>query len=211
MAASTVAPPVSPDFVEAPRMKRSLLATLVALAALSAPVAAQGVPLTRFGIMGGWATPYGTVKDYAKSGWDAGVTLAIGAPLVPVSFRLDGSYATMPGKPQLGGTVTPTFNIWSATGNIVWNIIGNTLPTKVYLIGGIGYYNVQQTIAVTGVPPLPTSSAGKFGYNAGLGVRFTKFFVEARWNDIQSGLDLTAYGKGTTNLEMIPINVGILF
>jgi len=192
-------------------MKRSLLGTLVALAALSAPVAAQGVPLTRFGIMGGWATPYGTVKDYAKSGWDAGVTLAIGAPLVPVSFRVDGSYATMPGKPQLGGTVTPTFNIWSATGNIVWNIIGNTLPTKVYLIGGIGYYNVQQTIAVNGVPPLPTSSAGKFGYNAGLGVRFTKFFVEARWNTINGGLDGSAYGQSSQSLEMIPINVGFLF
>ena len=194
-------------------MKRSLFGTLAALVVLSAPMAAQGVPLTRFGIYGGWATPYGTVKDYAKSGWDAGVTLAIGAPLVPVSFRIDASYATMGGKPvTVGpGTVSETFNIYSATGNVVWTIIGNTLPTKVYLIGGIGYYNVQQTTSVTGLPAVPSFKGGKFGYNAGLGVRFTKFFVEARWNDIQSGLDLSTYGGGTTNLEMIPINVGILF
>ena len=194
-------------------MKRFLLGTLVALAAFSAPAAAQGASLLRFGIFGGWATPYGTLKDYAKSGWDAGATLAIGAPLVPVSFRVDAGYASMGGKPvTVGiGTVSQTFDIWSATGNVVWNIIGNTLPTKVYLIGGIGYYNVQQTVSVTGIPAVPNFKAGKFGYNAGLGVRFTKFFVEARWNDIQSGLDQTAYGGGTTNLEMIPINVGILF
>ena len=194
-------------------MKRSLFGALVAIAALSAPVAAQGALLYRFGILGGWATPYGTVKDYAKSGWDAGITLAIGAPLVPVSFRVDASYATMPGKPvTVGpGTVSETFNIYSATGNVVWNIIGNTLPTKVYLIGGIGYYNVQQTTSVTGLPPVPSFKAGKFGYNAGVGVRFTKFFVEARWNDVQSGLDLSAYSGGTTNLEFVPINVGILF
>jgi len=192
-------------------MKRSLLGALVALAAFWAPSAAQGASLFRFGILGGWATPYGTVKNYAKSGWDAGATLAIGAPLVPVSFRVDAGYASMGGKPQtvLTATATPTFDIWSATGNVVWNIIGNTLPTKVYLIGGVGYYNVQQTIS--GLPATPSFKAGKFGYNAGLGVRFTKFFVEARWNDIQSGLDLSAYGGGTTNLEMVPINVGILF
>ena len=192
-------------------MKRSLFGIVVALLLFAAPAAAQ----VHFGLTGGWATPYGTTKDYAKSGWDAGLTLQIGAPLVPVWFRIDGTYADMAGVTQplvVVGTGTSQFTIYGASGNVAWAFIGSTLPTKVYIIGGIGYYNVMQKIAVTNPtgPPVTLTSTN-FGYNAGLGVKFSKFFFEARWTNIDGGLDLTAYGKGKTSLEMVPINFGIVF
>ena len=193
-------------------MKRFLLCSLAVAAITATPAAAQGVPLTKFGIMGGWATPYGTLKDYANSGWDAGVTLQIGAPLVPVSFRIDATYNLMNGKTLTVGAATldNDFTVWTATGNVVWVLIGKALPTKFYIIGGIGYYNVQQKVNVTApVAANSTITSSKFGYNAGLGVRFTKLFVEARWNSVNGGL--TNSSGGTETLEFIPITVGFMF
>ncbi|HUO51097.1 MAG TPA: hypothetical protein VMT93_01145 [Gemmatimonadaceae bacterium] len=192
-------------------MKRSVLGLMLACAA-AMPAAAQGVHL---GITGGWYIPYGTVKDYATNGWDGGLTLAIGAPMVPVTFRIDGMYGTMPGKTVTVGpeTVKADFTTWSLTGNLVWTIIGKTLPTKFYLIGGIGYYNVQQKYTTSAAIPIPTVNTPAFGYNAGLGFRFTKIFIEARWTNIDGGLDLTGLtaGGGTKSLQVVPVNVGIIF
>ena len=190
-------------------MKSFVLGSLIVLAA-ALPVSAQGV---HFGITGGWYTPYGAVKDYAKSGYDGGLTLQIGAPLVPVGFRFDAMYGEMPGKSLYvaGETVKSDFTVWSATGNIVWTIFGNALPTKFYLIGGIGYYSVQQKITST-LGSVPTVTTPAFGYNAGLGFKFTKLFIEARWTNINGGLNLEAFGStGSQALQVVPINVGILF
>ena len=100
--------------------------------------------------------------------------------------------------------------MWNATANVQWVLIGKALPTKFYLIGGLGYYDVQQTVKVTSpVPISQTLNSSKFGYNAGLGVRFTKLFVEARWNTVSDGLVTTSGSK--TTLEYIPITAGIIF
>jgi opacity protein-like surface antigen len=194
-------------------MKRSVFGVLCAISAIAAPAAAQGVPLVHFGIMGGYSLPYSTLKDYASSGWGGGVTLRIGAPLVPVAFRVDATYNVMNGKTlTLPGptTVDNDFTVWNATANVEFVLIGKALPTKLYLIGGLGYYNIQQKVNVTSPVPLSTPlNSSKFGYNAGLGVRFTKLFVEARWNTVSDGLT-TSTGSKTT-LEYIPITVGLMF
>ena len=192
-------------------MKRFVLGSLFAFA-VSMPAAAQG---THLGITGGWYTPYGTVKDYANSGWNGGLTLSIGAPMVPITFRIDGTYGEMPGKTVTLGpeSVKSDFTVWGVSGNVVWTIFGKTLPTKFYLIGGIGYYNVQQKYTTSPSIPMPTVNTPAFGYNAGLGFRFTKVFVEARWTNIDGGLTLdglTASG-GSKALQVVPINVGLFF
>jgi len=192
-------------------MKRFVLGSLLVVAA-AMPAAAQG---THLGVTGGWYTPYSTVKDYANTGWDAGLTLSLGAPMVPITFRIDGMYGELPGKTiTVGpGTVKSDFTTWSVTGNVVWTIFGKTLPTKFYLIGGIGYYSVQQKYTTNPPAPVPTVNTPAFGYNAGLGFRFTKLFIEARWTNIDGGLDLTGLtaGGGTKALQVVPINVGIFF
>ena len=185
-------------------MKRFILGAAVAMAAVAAPAGAQ----VGFGIMGGLSLPYSTLKDYANSGWVGGVTLRIGAPVVPVHFRIDGTYGQMLGKTltQPGpSTVKNDFTVYSATGNVQWNALG-----PVYLIGGVGYYGVQQKFTVTS-PPLPsvTSTQSGFGYNAGIGVKLAMLFVEARWNDVSNGLVQSDGSK--TSLQYVPITVGIMF
>jgi len=190
-------------------MKRTLIASLLVLAA-ALPASAQ-----HFGLTGGWYLPYGTVKDYANSGFDGGIVLQIGAPLVPVNFRIDATYGELPGKTiDLGGgtSAKSDFTTYGASANIVWTIFGSTLPPKFYLIGGIGYYGVQQKYSVTGLPSIPSATKSAFGYNAGLGFRFTKFFIEARWTDITNGLETASLGgTGSTSLQVVPVNVGFIF
>jgi hypothetical protein len=189
-------------------MKRLVCSMLVALAAGAAPVAAQGTSLLKIGIQGGWVMPYSSAKTYLKNGYDGGLTLQIEAPLVPVGVRIDGLYTTMDGKPVTGGlTQTNSATTYSGTANIVWTVIGTGLPTKFYLIGGFGYYDVSQKITVSSVSQTVSSSG--FGYNAGLGMRFTKFFVEARWTNINGGLYLNS--TSSKSLQIVPINVGFIF
>jgi opacity protein-like surface antigen len=211
--AAHCAPPAPPVLVEVRDMKRFAIGALFAIFASAAPAVAQGVPLVHFGVMAGYALPYNTLKDYANSGWTGGVTLAIGAPLVPVSFRVDATYSDMQGKTLTEpgpSTIANDFIVWNATANVQWVLIGKALPTKFYLIGGLGYYDVQQTLKViTPVPVSQTLNSSKFGYNAGLGVRFSKLFVEARWNTVSDGLVTTSGEKKT--LEYIPITVGLMF
>jgi hypothetical protein len=197
-----------PVLAEAHSMKRIVFGSLIALATLAAPALAQGV---HFGLQGGLAYPNSTMGDYATSGWDGGIALQFGAPLVPVAFRIDGTYSQMNGKSMTfgPGTYSSDFKLASGTGNIVWTVFGTALPTKIYVIGGIGYYEVQQKVTVTGAPAVPTVTKASFGYNAGIGVRFTKLFIEARWNRISDGL---RQNDGTkTSLAFIPVNVGLLF
>ena len=191
-------------------MKRTALTTLLVLAA-ALPAAAQ----VHFGLTAGWYTPYSSTKDFAKSGYDGGIVLGIGAPVVPVSFRFDATYGEMPGKNvDVGGgaTVKSDFSVYGASGNVVWNVIGANMPTKIYLIGGVGYYKVEQKYSFNGTPPVPNVSQSAFGYNAGIGFRFTLVFIEARYTSISNGLDERAYGgSGTKALTVIPINVGVMF
>jgi hypothetical protein len=191
-------------------MKRIAFTALLVFAA-ALPATAQ----VHFGITGGWYTPYSSTKDFAKTGYDGGILLGFGAPVVPVSFRVDGNYAEMPGQSIscCGGTVKSDFTIYSATGNIVWTIFGSTLPTKLYLIGGVGYYSVQQKVSVGGgAPAVPASTTSAFGYNGGVGFRFTMFFIEARYTSITNGLDESTFGgSGSKALTVIPINVGVMF
>ena len=192
-------------------MKKTMFGALVALVVAATLAGAQ----VHLGVMGGWVLPNGTTGDYAKSGYGGGLTMQIGAPAVPVTFRIDGTYGQMNGKPMTvttpGGTETfkSDFTVWSGTANAVVTVFGRTLPTKIYLIGGIGYYSIEQKVTASPItgPPVPTASS--FGYNIGLGVRFTKLFIEARWNHVSDGLmqnDLTK-----TALEFVPVNVGLIF
>ncbi len=184
-------------------MKRFILGAAVAMAA-AAPAGAQ----IGFGLMGGVSIPQSTLADYANSGWIGGATLRFGAPVVPVHFRIDGTYADMLGKTITvpgPATVKNDFAVYSATANVQWNMLG-----PVYLIGGVGYYGVQQKLTVTSPPaPSVTNTQSGFGYNAGIGVKLAMLFVEARWNDVSNGLVQSDGSK--KNLEYIPITVGIMF
>lgn len=182
------------------------------LSAAAAPLSAQAIVSSpvRFGIMGGATFPLSDLKDDAKTGWNAGALVTIGVPLVPVSFRVDGQWQQMQGKnfPDIDRT---DFRVIDGTANVVYTF-GAALPTKFYLIGGLGVYNVRAKDDVADI----SASSTKFGLNGGIGFKFqlTGFatFIEARYHNVIHG---TAIGDTNTNdahsLQFIPVTVGITF
>jgi hypothetical protein len=186
---------------------------LAAGAGWGAPLAAQVVVSSpvRFGIMGGATAPVGDFSDVAKTGWNAGVLLDIGLPLVPLGFRVDGTWNQL-GDKTLDDGATIKNRFIAGTVDAVYTL--NSLAmTKFYLIGGVGVYNFRQKndnlpIATPGGVVLTSTShtETKFGVNAGAGFRVQlvgfSTFIEARWHDV--------FTSGTS-AQMIPIDVGITF
>ena len=186
------------------RMLASVVAAGVMLTAGGRSAAAQMVASpVRFGITGGAAIPVGNLSDFVKSGWTAGALLDIGLPLVPVGFRIDGTWTQFSDKDLPGGG-TGKERIIAGTADLVY-ALNSLAMTKFYLIGGIGVYNVkaERTDLILGSG---TATDTKFGINAGAGVRvqLTGFstFVEARWHDV--------FTQGS-DPKMVPITVGITF
>jgi opacity protein-like surface antigen len=204
-------------------MKRTAINAAVLgliISAAAAPVSAQAIVSSpvRFGIMGGATIPLSDLSDEAKTGWNAGALMTIGVPLVPVSFRIDGQWNQLSGKDvppgaitSIGSTRFPDFRIIDGTANVVYTF-GAALPTKFYLIGGVGAYNERVRDPDTDA----TASSTKFGLNAGVGFKFqlTGFatFIEARYHNVIHG---TAIGDVNSNnaksLQFLPISVGITF
>jgi len=200
-------------------MKRTAINAAVlglVLSAAAAPISAQaivGSPV-RLGIMGGATAPLSDFSDVAKTGWNAGVLVNIGVPLVPVSFRVDGQWQQLQGKNYDGGGGLVThddFRIIDGTANVVYTF-GAALPTKFYLIGGAGVYNVRVKNDDFDV----NASSTKFGLNGGVGFKFqlTGFstFIEARYHNVFKG---SAVGDvnddNAKSLQFVPISVGITF
>ena len=191
-------------------MNRKVLVAIVALAA-PVPTLAQGAT---FGVTGGWYLPYATAPFSSNAGWNIGAVLRLGAPRRPLALRVDATYSdigttlsyTVPDAGTLA--VSNQIRIWSATGNVVWTIFGNDRPTALYVIGGVGFYYVQQIVEDF---PGYALYRNALGYNGGLGFRYDRVFIEARWNSIQSVTNFTAFGSGGGNVEFLPINAGVFF
>lgn len=201
-------------------MNRTLIAATIVgitMTAFAAPASAQaivGSPV-RFGIMGGATVPLDVLKDAAKTGWNAGALVSIGVPLVPVSFRIDGQWNQLKGKDfdaGKGAIERTDFRIIDGTANVVYTF-GAALPTKFYLIGGVGVYNERAKDDRSGV----TASSTKFGLNGGVGLKFqlTGFatFIEARYHNVIHGSEIGDSGSSGSakSLQFVPISVGITF
>jgi opacity protein-like surface antigen len=195
-------------------MKRTAINAAVLgliLSAAAAPISAQAIVSSpvRFGIMGGATVPLSDLSDFNKTGWNAGALVTIGVPLVPVSFRIDGQWQQLDHK---SGVFAPAdLRIIDGTANVVYTF-GAALPTKFYLIGGVGAYHERFKD-----PDLDRSASGtKFGLNAGVGFKFqlTGFatFIEARYHNVIHGTDVGDSSSGDAkSLQFLPISVGITF
>jgi len=197
-------------------MKRTAITAAVLgliLSAGAAPISAQAIVSSpvRFGIMGGATVPLSDLSDFNKTGWNAGALVTIGVPLVPVSFRIDGQWQQMQAKNDVA--FPADLRIIDGTANVVYTF-GAALPTKFYLIGGVGVYNERFKDPDTDI----SASGTKFGLNAGVGFKFqlTGFatFIEARYHNVIHGTDVgggDASGGDVRSLQFIPITVGITF
>lgn len=195
-------------------MKRTAITAAVLgliLSAAAAPVSAQAIVSSpvRFGIMGGATIPLSDLSDFNKTGWNAGALLTIGVPLVPVSFRIDGQWQQLQHKNDV--EFPADLRIIDGTANVVYTF-GAALPTKFYLIGGVGVYNERFKDPDTDI----TASGTKFGLNAGVGFKFqlTGFatFIEARYHNVIHGSDVgDSNSTNVRSLQFVPITVGITF
>lgn len=173
-------------------MNRRLLSVFFVSSLFVAPALLSAQLSTGISLAAGLSVPTGDFADAFSSGYNGAVALNVGAPLLPVGFRLEGAYNGFSGK----SGVNADARIVSGTANATF---GLGLP---YLIGGVGYYNEHSksngTVSVS-------STESAVGFNVGAGLRFPlgvmSTFVEARYHKVGGDVD-TAY---------IPITFGIQF
>jgi hypothetical protein len=177
-----------------------------AVAAGSTPARAQG-PVS-VGIAAGATIPSGDFSDMEKTGYHFMGSLAFGAPILPVGFRIDGMWNQFTGKSNSGllGTFDNTdFRVLNATGNVVFQLPG-AIVAKPYLIGGLGAYWSKPDVD-------GESYKSKLGYNVGIGVKtaLSGFgaFAEVRWHQVPDVFEDANGNK--SSLTMIPLTFGILF
>jgi len=171
----------------------------IALAALALGAAPAKAQFIHFGVTGGISVPTGDQADATNKGYNGGLLIAFKAPMTPFGLRADASLHHFGGKTQnIGGTdFTASTNLWMATANATFGLPLPS-PVKPYAITGMGMYG--SIVTINGVPG--STSDTNFGINAGLGVSFSRLFVEGRWHRINTE------GSATT---ILPLTVGIMF
>lgn len=189
------------------RMVWSVIAAILSLT-VAVPASAQlASSPARFGIVGGGTFPIGNLSDIASSGWHAGALVDLGLPLVPLGFRVEGTWHQLGSKDTFiaansVGAVQETekTRVIAVTLNATY-AFGPQPLIKPYLIGGVGGYNVKFEPS-----DADSFSETRFGINlgAGLRVQLTGFstFAEIRWHDI--------FTTGSST-QMLPISVGVTF
>lgn len=204
--------------------------TLLFVCLLAAGTAAQAQG-PQFGILTGplysSSDPMGQNVPDASRGWSAGAALQLGRQTEDVIYRFDAGYSRT-GDLQSwccnnpGGGASETFNnnfsVLGASANFVATVLGRGASTKAYLIGGLGWYAVTSSGSNASDPSQPalSTTVGAFGWNAGLGMRFSRFFIEARYTVIKDGaVPYSPPGVQESgqrqNLGTLPITVGIWF
>ena len=180
-------------------MRRSLLAAALGLAAAALPAAAQDATQTRavsFGVGGGLSVPVGNAADFYKTGWNVQASLGLQPAFQAVGFRADLMYHSLEADPANGGAFED-LAIIAGTGNVVLTV-SNYPSTRLYVLGGVGFYNVDFGENL--------DSENKFGLNGGVGAAF-RFggltpFLEARLHSVFTEEE---------NTNIIPIVFGLTF
>jgi outer membrane protein with beta-barrel domain len=171
------------------RVLRVPLALVVAALAGVSPVAAQNA---RFGLGGGLTMPIRDYKTSDDAGWHLFGKVDIGIPMSPLGVRVDGMYAqTTKKSPATGNT-----KLAGGTAGLVWNVAAAIPGLKPYVVGGVGFYNVNAG----------GRSETKFAWGAGLGTSIgvgpMHGFAEARYMSVH-------LGGGA--VRFVPVTVGVSF
>jgi hypothetical protein len=187
------------------KMKRLPKITLIsALASIILSAQASGQKTYAVGIGGGPAIPVGKLRNTQITGLNGILTLALGAPDLPIGVRFDGIYNNFSRKnvntAQGGATSTYRFRISGLLANAVYAFPGTSVKT--YIIAGGGIYNTKLDVA-------GAKSENHAGLNAGAGLTFglgpIASFIESRYHFISR--DPTKGGV----IHFVPITFGLMF
>ena len=166
------------------------------LMAISFPRVAksQGDDIFSWGVNAGAAVPANDLAKDHVTGFDGGITLAIGGVGQLLGIRIDGLWTQFGAK---SGTTAESAKIVGGTLNLVTSLLGNS--DRVYLTGGVGGYGIRGIVG--------QSSKNDFGVNGGIGLwlPFANAFVEARYHHFYRAL------PNKKPAVFIPITLGILF
>lgn len=181
-------------------MSRKLL-TAAVLAAIAFPAATTSAQLG-YGLAAGLPAPMGDFGNAVDVGYHLTGFLTASAPLLPVGFRLDGTFS------QFGYSAPSSAKarLLYATANVVVSSVGFISP---YIIGGVGIYHASAECGNC------TTTSTKGGINAGGGIKFglgvLSAFVEARYHYIAGPSDPTNGGVKGSSTQFIPVSFGLTF
>jgi opacity protein-like surface antigen len=170
------------------RSLRGLLAATALLAAVTTTAEAQ----SRFGVTAGISSPMGDFGDVADLGFTVGAQYAM--PLSgAVGLRFNGDYS------RFGANgVDANWSLLGAMANLTYDI-NTESGFKPYLLGGLGFYNVDLDLA--GV-----DSESELAWNVGAGYNFKwgerNLFAEIRYLSIQTEGDA---------ITTLPVVIGFRF
>ena len=172
-------------------MKRILL-SVVALGVMVATAAsAQHVG---FSIGAGGVVPTGVYSDYDNAGWHALGAVEVGLPASPLAIRGDLMYGQT-GHDE-ASLLTGSTKLTGGTANLVYRLGAKGVPVRLYVLGGLGYYNVD----VGGISEGKVAFGGGTGVTMGLGA--AHLFVEGRWLSVQTSGSATSF---------LPVTLGMTF
>ncbi|MFL5616703.1 MAG: outer membrane beta-barrel protein [Gemmatimonadaceae bacterium] len=171
---------------------------MVALTALTVSAVPAQAQFPHLSVMGGVTMPKGDASTADNMGYNGGIALGFSAPMVPIGIRIDAAVHHFPGKDNNAGAgFTASTNIWSGTVNATYSL-PVPAPVKPYAIAGLGYYGA--VVTVDNVPG--SASDKKLGYNAGVGIAFSRLFAEVRYHHMNT--------DGSA-LTFMPLTFGITF
>ena len=197
-----------------------LLSAAVALGMASAPVAAQS-DVAAMGSLIGY--PALSSAYNGTQGWTGGLATQSDLNGPSLALRLELSYGQLNGNQATAITPGPplsstsNFTVLGASVSFVWTAIGAGKDFGAYLIGGVGLYGIRsdlatsfdQALSMGGSPTATTSTGAGPGYNIGVGLRYTRFFAEARFTEILGAAYALPYER--SNLMMVPLTIGVWF
>ena len=171
---------------------------LVLTMAYGSRAAAQVGPTYSIGANAGLVVPISELSNRTSSGYTVGLTIGMHQPLVPLAFRVEGTFTELPWS----GNSDISHRIYGISVDGLLNLGTASTNGGLYLTGGVGEFGWRDT---GGGIFVNQGTTWDFGLNAGLGyyLPLTGFTVnfEARYRNIFS----------SASQSMFPITVGVTF
>jgi hypothetical protein len=152
-----------------------------------------------FGVSGGLAVPTGNLSDFTSSGYSIAVALGMHQALVPLAFRVEGSFTELPWNDRIFNNNTKR-RIFGIDLDGIFNLGTPSTNGGLYLTGGVGYYGSNDSDNFG-----DTNRDWNFGLNGGLG-----YYLPL------SGFSVVFEGRYThvfsdPSQGFFPITVGVTF
>lgn len=175
------------------RIRLGILALALGLCATPG-LGAQAQPTEgiRFGVGGGLTLPIGRYGDLDKGGWHVMGLIQFPISQSPIHARFDAMYGQTSHK---SGLASGSTTLTGATGDFLYHLGDRASTVRPYVLGGLGFYNVDAGGA----------SESKLALGAGGGILFSigtmHAFLEGRYMSVQTSPSYT----------FLPITLGLMF